>query len=209
MQRGINPSAGCCTQDTPLVETQSAQQPWSQSPLHLSRATCCSQSSGCQRGHPAASVHLGTRSEISTTNIQQLNKTTDTPCAMQKVFVLLMCFQMTLAEPRRGTGFRKGLPTIMSTRYQERRKVSGTNLIFRSLAKSQNVEKWPGLRKVGEGAGHPKDLWTHSTTRDKCKKISTNVHSYFIIYRTRGSPALDTVPSASAGRSMEKGSNQN
>lgn len=41
------------------------------------------------------------------------------------------------------------------------------------------------------------------------KKISTNVHSYFIIYRTRGSPALDTVPSASAGRSMEKGSNQN
>lgn len=82
-------------QDTPLVETQSAQQPWSQSPLHLSQATCCSQSSGCQRGHPAASVHLGTHSEISTTNIQQLNKTMDTPCAMQKVFVLLMCFQMT------------------------------------------------------------------------------------------------------------------
>lgn len=51
--------------------------------------------SGCQRGHPAASVHLGTHSEISTTNIQQLNKTMDTPCAMQKVFVLLMCFQMT------------------------------------------------------------------------------------------------------------------
>lgn len=24
----------------------------------------------------------------------------------------------------------------------------------------------------------PKDLWTHSTTRDKCKKISTNVHNY-------------------------------
>lgn len=24
----------------------------------------------------------------------------------------------------------------------------------------------------------PKDLRTHSTTRDKCKKISTNVHSY-------------------------------
>lgn len=106
----INPSAGCCTQDTPLVETQSAQQPWSQSPLHLSRATCCSQSSGCQRGHPAASVHLGTRSEISTTNIQQLNKTTDTPCAMQKVFVLLMCFQMTLAEPRQGDRLQKGTP---------------------------------------------------------------------------------------------------
>lgn len=106
----INPSAGCCTQDTPLVETQSAQQPWSQSPLHLSRATCCSQSSGCQRGHPAASVHLGTYSEISTTNIQQLNKTTDTPCAMQKVFVLLVCFQMTLAEPRQGDRLQKGTP---------------------------------------------------------------------------------------------------
>lgn len=29
----------------PLVETQSAQQPWSHSPLHISQATCCSQSS--------------------------------------------------------------------------------------------------------------------------------------------------------------------
>lgn len=62
---------------------------------HFSGHLLLTKQSGCQRGHPAASIHLGTHSEISTTNIQQLNKTMDTPCAMQKVSVLLMCFQMT------------------------------------------------------------------------------------------------------------------
>lgn len=205
----INPSAGCCTQDTPLVETQSAQQPWSQSPLHLSRATCCSQSSGCQRGHPAASVHLGTHSEISTTNIQQLNKTTDTPCAMQKVFVLLVCFQMTLAEPRQGDRLQKGTPHHHEHKVPGEKKGLWHQSDLQVLGKISECGEMARVKEVEEGAGHPKDLWTHSTTRDKCKKISTNVHSYFIIYRTRGSPALDTVPSASAGRSMEKGSNQN
>lgn len=62
---------------------------------HSSGRLLLTKQAGCQRGHPAASIHLGTRSEISTTNIQQLNKTVDAPCAMQKVFVWLMCFQMT------------------------------------------------------------------------------------------------------------------
>lgn len=66
-----------------------------QSPLHISQSTGRSQSSlPVSVGTQWLPSRLGTHTEISTTNIQQLNKNMDTPCTMQKIFVLLMCFQM-------------------------------------------------------------------------------------------------------------------
>lgn len=54
----------------------------------MTQATRCSQSSlAVNVGTQQLPVLLGTHTAISTTNIQQLNETMDTPCAMQEVFV--------------------------------------------------------------------------------------------------------------------------
>lgn len=53
-------------------------------------------------------------------------------------------FSNEIKRAQGGVRLQEGLPTIMSTGHLQGRKISGTNLIFRSLAKSQNVEKWPG-----------------------------------------------------------------
>lgn len=90
-------------------------------------------------------------------------------------------FSNEISGAQRGFRLQEGRPTIMSTGCLQGRKVSGTDLIVRSLAKISECRKMARI-KAGGGrrrGGHPNAASrTHSTTRDKCKKISTNVHSY-------------------------------
>lgn len=94
--RGLHtdPRTDTCTQSAPLVETQTAtKEPQSHctsfDPPAAPKAVWLAvwAPSGF---HPI----LGTHTEISTTNIQQLNTIMDTQCTVQQVFVLHTCFQM-------------------------------------------------------------------------------------------------------------------
>lgn len=177
--------------------------------MHISlSAEAASKEPSRDSTHGLSSV-LGTNTEISTTDIQPPNTTCHrhTVDNVGSVFVLCVCvFKSQKCALILLTGFQEASLRSRGARASGPVGRKATCIYLNVLGKNLDRERWENEARPGTPSVAFKEILKQIAPQKRSVKISTNFH-LIIVYRKCGFPALDILPSGSAGRKMEKGSN--